>query len=132
MTDDTTILRTEEPLHETTIRVAKKLLRSWGDMNSVEFRPVEISGLANDLGYRTSMVQLDGAEWLAAILADLGVMPKQRASVFDPNSRFLNFRDGLPVPQRPAPEYVAPLLNGLLAEEAKRLKAILSGQLRQT
>lgn len=113
-------------LHETTNKVANKILRSWGDMDSVVFRESEIDQLAADLGYRKSMTQLDGSEWLASILADLGVMPKQKASIFDDNSRFLTFRDGLPVPQLRATQYVAILLNDLLANGGTKLRAILA------
>lgn len=94
-------------------------------MDSVVFRAVEIEGLASDLGYRSSMTQLNGSEWLAAVLADLGAMPCQRSSIMDPNSPILKSRDGLPVPQRPGESYVAACLNELLANGGSEMEGLL-------
>lgn len=112
-------------LHEITQKVGRKILRAWGAMDSVVFRAEEIESLAADLGYRSSMSQLNGSEWLAAILSDLGAMPSQRSSIMDPNSAALKFRDGLPVPQRPGASYVASALNELLANGGSKLEGLL-------
>lgn len=112
-------------LHETTSRVCRKLLRAWGGMDSVVFRAEEVEGLASDLGYRSSMTQLNGSEWLAAVLADLGAMPSQRSSIMDPNSPILKYRDGLPVPQCPGASYVAACLNELLSNGGTKLEGLL-------
>ena len=112
-------------MHEETIRFIKKLYRAHGDMNTVHFRPSEVEPLARSMGFKRHGPQLTGAEWIASLLADAGKMPKMRASILNPDSRFLTFKNGLPVPMRSSAEYVAPVLNELLANGGAALKSII-------
>jgi len=122
---DTKAQTRETVMHEETIRLLKKLHSAHGDMNTVHFRPSEIESLALNMGFKRHMPQLTGAEWFASLLADAGKMPKMRASILDPDSRFLTFKNGMPVPMRSSAEYVAPILNELLANGGTALKSTI-------
>jgi hypothetical protein len=98
-------------------QVCSKFKRLVDHRGIIEVRQSEVAALCYDLGYRSSYwPHGDGLHWLASMLATVGKGVPMRQSIMDQNSGPLTYRSGFLVPMRTSAEYIAPLLNALVAE----------------